>query len=80
MNRESEFISPAAERARKLENMTDADFDQAMEEVLARMTASQVANLTGDINMLVREELNNEVLDHWLKGSKNAKLQSKMGD
>lgn len=67
MNRPSSFVAPAAERARKLEDMSDADFDRVMEGVLSCMTASQVAHLTGDIYSMVREELNNEVLDRWLE-------------
>jgi hypothetical protein len=44
--------------------LTDAEFDNILEELVSKMSASQILAF-GDVNMFLREELNNEILDTW---------------
>ena len=49
---------------RDYSKMTDDDFDSILEEVVGKMSPSQILAI-GDVNMILREELNNEVLEIW---------------
>lgn len=50
--------------ANKYQNMTDQDFDTILEQIVSKMSASQILAI-GDVNMILREELNNDVLNAW---------------
>lgn len=43
---------------------TDQEFDAILEEIVGEMSAGQILAY-GDVNMILREELNNDVLDRW---------------
>lgn len=43
---------------------SDADFDRILQDVVGDMSALEILAF-GDVNMILREELNNEVLDRW---------------
>jgi len=45
-------------------NVTDEDFDRILEEIVSEMSAGEILSY-GDINMILREELNNEILQRW---------------
>jgi len=53
--------------------MTDQDFDKILEELVGEMSAAQILAY-GDVNMVLREELNNEVLSLWEKRNPNKAL------
>lgn len=44
--------------------MSDTDFDTILEEIVGEMSAAQILAI-GDVNMILREEFNNEVLTRW---------------
>jgi hypothetical protein len=44
--------------------MTDDDFDRILENLVSNMTAEQILAI-GDVNTILREELNNAVLEVW---------------
>ena len=46
--------------------MTDDEFDDILETIVGGMSARAILNI-GDVNAVLREELNNEVLDTWLR-------------
>lgn len=45
-------------------SMTDEEFDKILEELVGQMTPAQILSY-GEVNMILREELNNEVLTIW---------------
>lgn len=45
-------------------DMTDKDFDEILEELVGEMSAAEILSC-GDVNTILREELNNEVLERW---------------
>ena len=44
--------------------MTDEDFDRILHNIVSEMSTGDILSY-GDINMILREELNNEVLQRW---------------
>jgi predicted house-cleaning noncanonical NTP pyrophosphatase (MazG superfamily) len=44
--------------------MTEDEFDAILEDLVSKMPASQLLSY-GDVNMCLREHLNNEVLEVW---------------
>lgn len=48
----------------RYKNMTDDDFDRILQDIVADMTAGEILDF-GDVNAILREELNNQVLDRW---------------
>lgn len=44
--------------------MTDEDFDEILESLVAGMTAGEILAI-GDVNAILREELNNAALEVW---------------
>lgn len=44
--------------------MTDDDFNGILEDLVAKMSACEILAI-GDVNAILREELNNEVLEVW---------------
>lgn len=48
----------------KYDAMTNEDFDRILEELVSKMTAGEILSY-GDVNMILREELNNDVLTAW---------------
>lgn len=48
----------------KYAHMTDDDFDNILEELVGKMSAGEILGI-GAVNLILREELNNEVLDIW---------------
>ena len=45
-------------------NMTDQEFTDIFEELVHSMEIEDILSI-GDVNTILREELNNEVLDIW---------------
>ena len=45
-------------------NMTDQEFTEVFEELVHSMEIEDILSI-GDVNTILREELNNEVLDIW---------------
>ena len=43
---------------------TDEDFDRILTEVVGEMTADEILAY-GDVNAILREELNNAILERW---------------
>ena len=48
----------------RYDNMTDEDFDEILEEIVGEMTPGELLAI-GAVNMILREDLNNEVLTRW---------------
>jgi hypothetical protein len=48
----------------RYDNMTDEDFDEILEEIVGEMTPGGLLAI-GGVNMILREDLNNEVLTRW---------------
>jgi hypothetical protein len=44
--------------------MTDEDFDLLLEKRVSQMSAGEILSY-GEVNMILREELNNEILEMW---------------
>lgn len=55
-------------------SMTDEDFDSILEELVGKMSAGQILSY-GDVNALLREELNNDVLSTWEERNREVKLK-----
>jgi hypothetical protein len=50
--------------------MTDEEFDAILLELVEKMSAAEILSY-GDVNTILREELNNDVLSEW--GERNPK-------
>lgn len=44
--------------------LTNEEFEAILERLVSRMTASQILSY-GDVSVILREELNNEILETW---------------
>ena len=49
---------------RNISDMNDSDFDRILETLVGQMTASEILSF-GDVYSILREELNNQVLEIW---------------